>query len=394
MKRKIPFQELAAMLAKAAGVSDNDSRKFIKDFFETVEEALLAGESVKIKNFGQFEIDRKDGEAEVIFTPDPMIADTVNAPFCQFEPEILNSGVTDEMLNSVSTAETEPEQVSEPEPEPETKEKEAAEEPTPAEPADEPVVLDDIDDDDDDEPVVFIPVEQPAAEQIEAVAEIIADDNTDNTSSAEAESVIIPIEEDEEEIAQPTEKPATEEDTVETADSSDNKGGFGLGFLIGALVGLAVGAAATFFYTGMIADSYNTGRSDAEIELQEVEEAFPLVADTIQPADTVAAPKVNETVEPVEEPVEIAKPAPEPKPVKETVKPGFLMQNMALKHYGNKVFWVYIYQENKSKISNPDNIPAGLTLIIPPAEKYSIDSKNKASINAAKDLESKILSRR
>jgi hypothetical protein len=56
---------------------------------------------------------------------------------------------------------------------------------------------------------------------------------------------------------------------------------------------------------------------------------------------------------------------------------------MAAKHYGSQWFWVYIYEENKDKIANPDNVPIGTVVVIPPAEKYGIDAHDQASLKKA-----------
>ena len=66
---------------------------------------------------------------------------------------------------------------------------------------------------------------------------------------------------------------------------------------------------------------------------------------------------------------------------------------MAKKHYGNKCFWVYIYEENKSKISNPNRVSPGLELVIPDAAKYGIDASSQESVNAAKAMAGKILTK-
>lgn len=73
-----------------------------------------------------------------------------------------------------------------------------------------------------------------------------------------------------------------------------------------------------------------------------------------------------------------------------TIKNGDRLTLFSLKKYGNKVFWVYIYEENKSRISNPDNIPIGTRLVLPSAKKYKIDAEDNNSINAALLLEKRI----
>ena len=64
---------------------------------------------------------------------------------------------------------------------------------------------------------------------------------------------------------------------------------------------------------------------------------------------------------------------------------------IALKYYGHKFFWVYIYEANKDVIRNPNNVPIGTVLKIPAPETYGIDAKDRASIARAAALQTKIL---
>ncbi|MDR1644352.1 MAG: HU family DNA-binding protein [Tannerellaceae bacterium] len=73
------------------------------------------------------------------------------------------------------------------------------------------------------------------------------------------------------------------------------------------------------------------------------------------------------------------------------VERGDRLNLFALKYYGNKVFWVYIYQHNQSKLTDPDNIRPGLELVIPAASDYQIDAANPASVKKAFVLQSQIL---
>lgn len=106
------------------------------------------------------------------------------------------------------------------------------------------------------------------------------------------------------------------------------------------------------------------------------------------PADTVATAPTPATVNESNQNV-----AQQQNEVKDVIKPGYLIHEMARKHYGNKAFWVYIYEENKTKIGNPNRLSAGLELVIPPAEKYGIDSHNPASVKAANEKAGKILAK-
>jgi len=69
------------------------------------------------------------------------------------------------------------------------------------------------------------------------------------------------------------------------------------------------------------------------------------------------------------------------------------LRNIALKYYGNKSFWVYIYEENKDKIKNVNNVPLGTTLTIPAPAKYGIDAKDAESVKKARKTEEELFSR-
>jgi nucleoid-associated protein YgaU len=67
--------------------------------------------------------------------------------------------------------------------------------------------------------------------------------------------------------------------------------------------------------------------------------------------------------------------------------------DIAKEHYGRKEYWVYIYQENKSKIPNPNNVSPGTTLNIPSITKYVKNPRDPNSVKKAKDLEKQILNK-
>ena len=69
------------------------------------------------------------------------------------------------------------------------------------------------------------------------------------------------------------------------------------------------------------------------------------------------------------------------------VQSGDRLTVFALKKYGHKAFWVYIYQKNKSKIKDPNNLPVGITIVLPPAKKYEINPRDTNSINKALELQ-------
>jgi nucleoid DNA-binding protein len=57
---------------------------------------------------------------------------------------------------------------------------------------------------------------------------------------------------------------------------------------------------------------------------------------------------------------------------------------LAEQHYGNPIFWVYIYEANQDKLSSPMNIPKGISLIIPNLEEeYAVDISDSIEIKRA-----------
>ena len=75
--------------------------------------------------------------------------------------------------------------------------------------------------------------------------------------------------------------------------------------------------------------------------------------------------------------------ATQPVVVTDTLGSHNLLYHMAERHYGDRVFWVYIAQENQDKYPNFKKIPVGAVLVIPPAEKYGINSDSKQSTKKA-----------
>ena len=106
-KEKISSQEIIDLVASKLSVSKRVAEDFLKVLFAIIEEALVEGESVKIKNFGTFKLQwnepRKsvnvqtgeeiilEGYHKVVFTPDSGLKDIVNEPFAHLEPIELDA---------------------------------------------------------------------------------------------------------------------------------------------------------------------------------------------------------------------------------------------------------------------------------------------------------------
>lgn len=105
IKDKISSQEIIDLVSSKASVSKRAAEEFLKVMITSIEEALMAGEVVKIKNFGTFKLQwnepRKSvnvhtgediiipGYSKVTFVPDVVLKNVVNEPFAHLEPVVL-----------------------------------------------------------------------------------------------------------------------------------------------------------------------------------------------------------------------------------------------------------------------------------------------------------------
>lgn len=134
----------------------------------------------------------------------------------------------------------------------------------------------------------------------------------------------------------------------------------------------------------------------------EIKPTAPTVAKQVSPTTkstaTVAKATDVKTTSPTTvkaAPVKTAIPAKTTAPVEYiatvVLKPGDRLNLLSLKYYGDKIFWVYIYQANKDVIPNPDNVPVGITVRIPKPDPKLIDPKNEALVAKAKALQLKYI---
>ena len=106
---KYSITQLATILVKKNGISNDEALKFVTAIFDIVKEGLETDKLVKIKGFGTFKIIDVDpresvnvntgervlinGHQKITFTPDSVMKEMVNRPFAQFETVVLNDGV-------------------------------------------------------------------------------------------------------------------------------------------------------------------------------------------------------------------------------------------------------------------------------------------------------------
>lgn len=127
--------------------------------------------------------------------------------------------------------------------------------------------------------------------------------------------------------------------------------------------------------------SIATRQNDESLSAANIVESPAVVApatnstpkEEILPSDTLAAE-------------ELLLPTPAPEKDIETVRlgKGETLRILAERLFGNREFWVYIYLENKNIISDPNRVPAGISLLVPDTRQYGIDAADPASVQSAK----------
>lgn len=352
----------------ATGVADNGTiRNFIREFTAIIEGTLARGESVSVKGIGTFHAVEVADELYIEFAPDATLAETVNAPFSIFEPVELPDNLSDADMEAAEMAcnETEPASQPCPPPIPSRREPAAPEAQAAATPVSEPAP----------EPTMKPSVEPEQVEPEHKTAAPVSGNNEPEQAPQNA----LPAKE--------IEKIIEHERVVEVRDHSSHHT---LHIVIASLLSLVAGLAIGYFANNRLNLSHiKNVNIEAEgvnvISKTEAKEGKSATADSLTsiaaghtdsiPADTVSSGQGSTAVEPEAKTVE----SPRPAIVTDTVKANRYLTTMARRHYGKKIFWVYIYQENKNIIDDPDHIAPNTVVVIPPAEKYGIKAGDKES---------------
>lgn len=382
-QNKITLPQLIRLVAEATGTTDRVSELFLSELFVTISQALVDEDTVTIDGLGTFKTvteERPGGKtrSNPVFIIAKEFAEKVNEPFAAFTAVALSEDLDADTLNGEIDAPAEPAQPTEPVPPTfkggaDNHEVEATSqvadvnepEPQPApqpEPQPEPVAEVSLP---DDAPQVT-PPPMPAAVADTTDAEVIstsADAEGDNTTPPPVSPVL---------AAEPTIERNDESDELSDEPPTQCGARFWQGFVAGGIT-TAIVAAICFAMMG------NRG----------TDHVAPPVAsnDTVSAAsDSVnaATDSVTTTPQPAAEP---AQPV-----VTEVATSTMYLTRMAAKHYGKQEFWVYIYEENKALIDDPNNVTPGTVLVIPPREKYGINPDDPQSVRAARNLQYRILS--
>lgn len=329
MNSKLTFVELVDLVAQSANTSKRVSELFLKELVAQVSQSLIEGEEVTVKGLGHFAVERRQRGGETT----PQVTFTPDKALAETlnQPFAQFETITldDEVTDEMLQALDD-----EPQDEP-TEESLAVDEP----------------DTESDEPVEEAPVEEPPVEDAPVEPPVMA-------AAVSSPVVQAPPEE-------PAPAPSEEAPASVAVDSSATRRAFIHGAVVGALSAFLI---SSLIALGMVLHNRPSGVSPSE--------TTALQADTIAESDSVA-------------------PAPASKPVvvTDTISRTMFLSRMAVKHYGKPDFWVYIYEENKAKITDPNNVPIGTVMVIPPASKYGIDPADKASVDLARKRSFEVLSK-
>ncbi|MCM1518419.1 MAG: hypothetical protein NC117_07245 [Pseudoflavonifractor sp.] len=377
MNNTIPLPRLIESLAAITGSSESLCDSFLRELFALISDGLAAGNTVRIKYIGCFS---PANDGLVSYTPDKEIESAINRPFEFFEPVELSDDVTEDMLANAdapiptpATSETETETKAEPETETETEAKIESETATETGSESETATGTATGTESKSETVTETAPEAESATEIAEPAVIETPDSPcppytpyNNTPSESSEPNDTP---------QRLIYPAPPE--RHTHHCSRRR--FLAGLAIGLVAGIMSGAGITYLML-------NNRQKNAVIIERITHAAGTATIDTI---DTIDRP-MPDTVSPQPTAKAVADVIPETPattPAKErldTIRQDRFLTTMARKYYGEMIFWVYIYEENKDRLSHPDKIRPGTVVRIPDAAKYGIDRDDPQSTAAAR----------
>ena len=386
MNEKISFPDLVGLLSSKMNITKKEAETFLKEFFTVSTEVITSGEELRINGLGLFKpiwveargsINVQTGEPVEIpghyklsFIPDKVLREAVNAPFSSFSVEVLNDHVPIEDMTAVPSQ--------------------------------------DIDENNDicnTENVELqdskeIREKEEEDEPIEPAHEYIQEDKSADEESSESTVSSQEIEKFQEEIIQPESETKVEEKEEDCYEDYLRKSASRKSFWWGVLSAFGIIiiclAGGIFFMGNDSTYVVKIGEYTLSLGKQSID-SRPMNNNP----ESVVLPENKDTLSEMEkdsvlkDSVISVSPlaAPEVKPVIETIRSGVFLTTLARKYFGHKAFWVYIYEENKDVIKNPNQVPIGTRLTIPSASKYDIDANNRTSVENAKALAAKIQSR-
>ncbi len=438
MNERLSLQDLIDLLAKKQEITKKEAEVFLRELIAVISETIEGSESVKIKDFGTFKlvrvnarksVDVNTGEAieiaahyKLSFTPDKLLKEAINRPFAHFESVVLEEGVSFDNIEKDETA-----NIEESDEEEDVSVDEETNEVSPTPTADSHQVENENEDFTHElvsEDTTIIETENTAPHTEEVQVEEINNREEETRQSdneaiapSETENIPEPITDEvsEERILEYKQRieeaklAAKEKDleyerlVKETRQAAKRRKKFvSLGFFIFLIIaafligGLYFQEIVRFLTEGpiqnnstaIVADNQNIDEqktdtlaiSSDSITKAKEQDSIAIVTEKTLPSENPIKPQTQKTEQPTASkgntPLAII-----------TIEPGNTLRNISLKYYGHKSFCVYIYEENKDKIKNINNIPLGTKLTIPSPSKYGINPQDQASLDKAKAKE-------
>jgi len=433
-KEKISSQEIIDLVSSKSLVSKRVAEEFLKAMISSVEEALLSGDLVKIKNLGTFKLQwnepRKSvnvqtgeeillsGYHKVTFTPDAVLRDAVNEPFAHLSPVELESEnpapipesadvdldplrIFTDQAAEIKDLISEIQALS-----PKAKSKSVPKQEMP------PVELYDL-----EEIVVDKALEAPEVQvevSVEPQKTILHEDVFESVNEKiiveKPFELVVPNEIEnkdvESEVSGLADNPVPEfESTPFLKDIEPRKRQKVWVWLLSVVLVFVFCSLGLYFFCPPVtrfaddckASVTSTAESFSFTEtLNSISSWFvpkpkpiPVVKTIVIPKDTVDNDTVVIEKKAAVDSLQLL--FDNPRIYKrfiatETVEAGNRLTLMAKKYYGNKDFWVYIYEANKSKIPDPDRIAQGTLIRIPKLDSRLIDANNPRCIKKAREL--------
>ena len=381
MNEKITLPTLVSLLADKTGKQKKLCDDFLREFFNTLVDAMEAGENVRIKSLGTFKVvavePRKSvnvntgeqmeipGHNKIVFVPAKELAEEVNAPFAMFESiEIPDNALEDPLLSSESVSAAQ-----------------AEEDPLPSS-----AISDQT-------------VSAAQAEEDPLPSSAISDQTV---SAAQAAGYPEPDEdsdENEQEFEIENESGLDSFPIVSQLNEEHTETRRNYRFLLGFACGVACAAviclcAYLFFFEKWVATVSEEKNTEVSVQaetsgqltdadVRQVPKPDVLDSDKKDLIEASDADSKNEQMAKTEQTAEVPT-RPSDEPVYDTITKTRYLTTMAKEHYGNYNLWPYIYEENKAILGHPDRIRPGTKVIVPPLSKYGVNPSDPDDIAKAK----------
>jgi len=442
-KDKISSQEMVEQIAAKLSVSKRVAEEFLKSLFAEIEETLLKGEAVKIKNLGTFKLQwnepRKsvnvqtgevitiEGYNKVTFTPDSELKEAVNEPYSHLEPvELDGQEIPSFEIEKPDSIPAEPlrnlnEQASEIRDilseinalsASKTAENSALIDNTPDIPDYDLVLID------EEEPTIEenkSEIEEPEATPQPEIIE------QSQYTEKESEKPYSSANDDEVKIDEPAEEPKVSVTTLVPAQLPLRKKRKGLRIIIGLFITVLIitgGVYIAYFSSSCLRCwiEYDLLSETNRQKISDFKSSFTgwfTGSNTFEKSDSTKV----EGSQKITLPEKVTEPeiATEPEQTidetsvtteetdsfdivfknrrnyseflgEEAISDGMRLTNIAQHYYGKKEFWVYIYEANQDNIVHPDRITPGTVVRIPKVDRRLIDKKDPRCLQKAKEL--------